>query len=382
MRHRLTHTLLGLFLSTPVWASESLYNMPHGVTSTSHNIYQLHMTIFWICVAIGIGVFSVMFYALIKHRKSKGAIAASFHENIWVEIVWAIIPFLILVAMAIPATKALIKIEDHSDADINIKITGYQWKWRYDYLDEGFGFMSNLATTNDQIYNKAPKGKWYLLEVDHPLVVPIHKKIRFLVTANDVIHSWWVPELAVKRDAIPGFIHESWTRIEKPGVYRGQCTELCGMHHGFMPIVVIALPEAAYDNWVKKQRAGANKDSATQNRHFLKKTLSKEDLMSMGQLDYAKHCSTCHRPNGEGMPPAFPALKRSKVATGNTVDHIKLVLNGRPGTAMQAFRGQLTNIELAAILTYVRNSWGNDDKKLLGPLAGGLVQSIDIEHAR
>ena len=232
-------------------------NMTPGVTPISQDIYRLHMTIFWICVAIGIVVFSVMFYSLYKYRKSRGVKPATFHGNTRIEIFWAVIPFLILVIMSIPATMVLMRMEDSSKADINIKVTGYQWKWQYEYLDEGISFFSNLSTPLDQLNNKVPKGKWYLLEVDNPLVVPIHRKIRFLVTANDVIHSWWVPALGIKRDAIPGFIHEAWARIEKPGIYRGQCTELCGLNHAFMPIVVDARTEADYEKWLADKKASA-----------------------------------------------------------------------------------------------------------------------------
>jgi len=232
-------------------------NMPVGVTPNSSMVYDLHMLVFWVCVVIGIGVFTVMFYSIWKHRKSKGHEAAQFHESTTVEIVWTLIPFAILIAIAIPATKALIQMEDTAGSDMTIKITGYQWKWEYEYLDEGINFYSNLATPRAEIYNKKNKSENYLLEVDNEVVVPVDKKIRFLITANDVIHSWWVPQLAVKQDAIPGFVNEAWTRIEKPGVYRGQCTELCGRDHGYMPVVVRALPQDEYDQWVKEKQSGS-----------------------------------------------------------------------------------------------------------------------------
>ena len=218
-------------------------NMYRGVTPLSRDMYDLHMVAIVICAVIGVVVFGVMFYALFHHRKSKGHIPATFHTNTRLELIWTIIPFLILVGLAIPATKVLVRLEDSSQSDVTIKIVGYQWKWQYQYLDQGISFFSNLSTPYAQIHNQQPKGEWYLLEVDNPLVVPINKKIRFIVTSNDVIHSWWVPELGVKRDAIPGFMHESWARIEKPGTYRGQCTELCGINHGFMPIVVKAVTQ-------------------------------------------------------------------------------------------------------------------------------------------
>lgn len=243
-------------------AKLSSFNLMPGVTPISRDIYDLHMTIFWICVAIGVLVFSVMFYSLFMHRKSRGVKPATFKAHAKLEIFWAIIPFLILVIMAIPATKVLVRMDDTAQPDVNIKVTGYQWKWKYDYLDEGISFYSNLSTPQDQLQNKAPKDEHYLREVDKPIVVPIHKKIRFLVTSNDVIHSWWVPELGIKRDAIPGFIYEAWARIDKPGVYRGQCAELCGINHAFMPIVVIAVSEQDYQKWVAANAPGADKDAA------------------------------------------------------------------------------------------------------------------------
>lgn len=224
------------------------------MTDISHDIYQLHMTIFWICVAIGIVVFSVMFYAIIYHRKSIGYQAANFHASTKIEIIWTVIPFLILVAMAIPATKTLIAMEDITDSDLTIKVTGYMWRWQYEYVGTNVSFMSDLSTPYEQIINRDVKGEHYLREVNNPLVLPINKKIRFLMTGNDVIHSWWVPELAIKKDAIPGFINETWTRINTPGTYRGQCAELCGAQHGFMPIVVKAVTEEEFADWLSKQQ--------------------------------------------------------------------------------------------------------------------------------
>ena len=230
-------------------------NMTPGVTAISREVYDLHMLIFWICVAIGAVVFGVMFWSIYHHRKSRGAVAAQFHESALVEVLWTIVPMLILVAMAVPATKTLIRMADARGADLTIKVTGYQWRWHYEYLNEGIGFFSTLATPQDQIHNAVPKDATYLLEVDRRLVVPVGKKIRILTTAADVIHSWWVPALGWKRDAIPGFINESWTLIEKPGVYRGQCAELCGQDHGFMPVVVDAVPEAEFQQWVANMKA-------------------------------------------------------------------------------------------------------------------------------
>lgn len=232
-------------------------NMPVGVTEVSRIVYDLHMLIFWICVVIGVVVFGAMFYAILMHRKSRGVTASTFHESTAVEVIWTVIPFIILVAMAVPATATLIKMEDSTESEMTIKITGYQWLWRYDYLDHDFGFYSFLATSREAILDRAEKSENYLLEVDRPLVIPTHTKIRMLVTANDVIHAWWVPDLALKRDAVPGFINELWTRVETPGIYRGQCAELCGRDHGFMPIEVHALLPEEYRAWVEEQTASA-----------------------------------------------------------------------------------------------------------------------------
>jgi cytochrome c oxidase subunit 2 len=238
-------------------AADYAVNFQPPVTPVAADIYDLHMLVFWICVVIGAAVFSVMFYAIFRYRKSAGAQAAHFHENTAVEVIWTIVPFLILVGLAIPATRTLIAMEDTRDADLTVKVTGYQWKWNYDYLDDGISFFSTLSTPGEAIENRAPKGEHYLLEVDHELVLPVGKKVRFLITAHDVIHSWWVPALGVKKDAIPGYINESWAKIEKPGVYRGQCAELCGVGHGFMPIVVRAVSEGEYKRWIAQQKAAA-----------------------------------------------------------------------------------------------------------------------------
>lgn len=351
------------------------FNMTTGVTPISHEIYMLHMLIFYVCVVIGVIVFSVMIYSLIEHRKSKGEAPADFHSSLSIEILWAVIPFIILVLMAVPATKVLIEMDNTSHPDINIKITGYQWKWQYEYLDYGIKFFSNLSTTPEQRAGQAPKDKWYLLEVDHPLVVPINKKIRFLVTANDVIHSWWVPALGIKRDAIPGFIYEAWATIDTPGIYRGQCAELCGVNHGFMPIVVEAKTQADFDKWVAAN-APSNQPAAPAG------PMTQDALMSEGQQLYNTTCSVCHKPDGSGMPPAFPALRGGKIAVGPVAGHIDIVLHGKQGTAMQAFGPQLTDEQIASIITYERNSWGNNDKGKYGNAAGGVVQPADIAKTR
>lgn len=344
-------------------------NMPRGVTEISNTVYDLHMLIFWICVVIGIVVFGAMFYSIVKHRKSRGVQAAQFHESTTVEILWTLVPFLILVGMAIPATKTLIAMEDTSNADMTIKVTGYQWKWHYDYMDEGIDFFSNLATPRAAIENRADKGEHYLLDVDNPIVVPVNKKIRFLVTANDVIHAFWVPDLAMKKDAIPGFVNELWTRIDEPGVYRGQCAELCGKDHGFMPIVVVAMEENEYLDWVAEQKAAREAELMASDKEW-----GKSDLMARGEKIYNTNCAACHQANGEGMGSVFPAIKGSAVATGEIKGHVDLVLNGVPGTAMAAFGPQLSDVDLAAVITYQRNAFGND--------TGDVIQPTDIKAAR
>ena len=261
---------LGIFslitlLNVPsVWAVQP-YNMPIGVTDISNKVFGLHMTVFYVCCVIGAVVFTVMFYSMFKHRKSKGHRAADFHESTLLEFIWTVIPFIILISLAIPATKVLIAMEDTSKADITIKVTGYQWMWRYEYLDHGIDFYSMLSTPRDEIYNKENKNQNYLLEVDNELVLPTNRKVRILITSNDVLHAWWIPELAVKKDAIPGYINQVWTNIEKPGVYRGQCAELCGRDHGFMPVVVRAVPPGEFNQWLADKNTGTT-IAATNNK--------------------------------------------------------------------------------------------------------------------
>ncbi len=362
-----THTLVALLFSllvpSAVWA-EWAVNMPKGVTDLSHSIYDLHMSIFWITVGIGIVVFAIMFWSVIFHRKSRGAKASAFHESTLVEILWTSVPFLILVIMAVPATKTLIDVYNADDAEIDIKITGYQWKWQYEYLGEEVGFFSNLSTPREEILNQRPKNEDYLLQVDEPLVLPTNTKIRFLITSADVIHAWWVPELAVKKDAIPGFINESWTKINKPGIYRGQCAELCGKDHGFMPIVVDARPMGEYLEWLDEKRAEAAKI-----RELTQKEWTMAELMERGEDVYLKVCAACHQPNGQGLPPMFPALKDSPVAVERSLvgKHIDILINGVKGTAMQSFKEQLNEVDMAAVITYERNAWGNDTGEIVTP---------------
>jgi len=341
-------------------------NMTPGVTDISQSVYDLHMIVFWICVVIGVVVFGVMFWSMFKYRKSQGAKPAQFHESTTVEIIWTLIPIIILVAMAVPATSTLREIYNVEESDIDIKITGYQWKWRYDYINDDVGFFSSMSTSQEQINNKETKGDNYLLEVDEPLVIPINKKIRFLVTSNDVIHSWWIPAFAVKKDAVPGFINEAWTKVNTPGIYRGQCAELCGKDHGFMPIVVKAVEEPEYIPWLLARQEKAKADTLLASQQSAQQW-SLEDLMAKGETVYNTACAMCHQANGEGIPPAFPALKGSAIAMGAIEDHIDIVINGKPGTAMQAFGQQLNDVELAAVITYERNAWGNDKKDMVSP---------------
>jgi cytochrome c oxidase subunit 2 len=352
-------------------------NMYKGVTPLSHSMYNLHIIAMIVCALIGIVVFGVMIYSLIYHRKSKGVVPATFHSNARLEIFWSFIPFLILLGLAIPATKILIKMDDSSESDVTIKIIGSQWKWQYQYLDQGISYVSYLSTPYNQIHNKEKKGKWYLLEVDKPLVLPINKKIRFLVTSSDVIHSWWVPKLGVKRDAIPGFMHESWALIEKPGTYRGQCTELCGINHAFMPIVVQAVNQDEFDKWVSLQPKIATPHTTAKTiiTNQVQSTMSHAALMTMGKTTYEQVCSACHQADGNGLPPMYPALKGSSVAVGKPISrHINILLHGVPGSAMQAYQDQLTDAEIAAVITYERNSWGNN--------TGDFVQPNDVTALR
>jgi len=355
-----------VFIPGAVFADYKL-NMTESVTPLGKEVYDLHMLVLWLVTIVGIGVFAVIIYSLINHRKSKGAVAAHFHESATVEFIWTIIPFVVLVAIAVPTTKTLLHLEDTTDADLSIKVTGWQWKWEYEYLDNGVHFFSSLDKASNDARQKDsnidPRGvQHYLLNVDKPIVVPINKKVRILTTANDVIHSWWVPDLAVKRDAIPGYINESWFTAEKIGVYRGQCAELCGKDHGFMPIVVNVVAENEYNDWVAKQKklAAAAKAGAS-------KTWSKADLMKRGEQVYNGQCAACHQANGQGIPGVFPGIAGSKIAAGPVQGHIDIVVKGKAGTAMQAFGTQLNAADLAAVITYERNAFGNNTGDVVQP---------------
>ena len=347
------------------WADE--VNLREGATSISHSVFGLHMFVFYICCIIGVIVFSAMGYSMYVHRKSVGAVPAHFHENTRVEILWTIIPLLILVGMAIPATATLIKMYDTGGEDMIVEVRGFQWKWQYKYLDEDHNstltFFSNLSTSQDEIHNRAPKGEFYLLEVDKPLVIPVKKKVRFLITGNDVIHSFSVPDFGIKRDAVPGILNDVWAFVDEPGIYRGQCSELCGKDHGFMPIVIRAVPQEEFDAWYGTQRT-----AYAEREKMASQTFTAAELMTLGEQVFTKNCASCHQANGKGLPPVFPALAGSKIATGDQATHIRRVYGGVQGTAMQAFGTQLNAAEIAAVVHYERHSWGNSTNDVTQPI--------------
>jgi cytochrome c oxidase subunit 2 len=348
------------------------YNLQEPQSIIAREIYDLHTLIMWIIVVIFVVVFGAMTYAIVMHRKSVGHKAAQFHEHVGIEIAWTIIPFFILIGMALPATKTIISMKDTSSSDITIKATGYQWKWGYDYLQEGISFYSNLSTPREQIENKAPKGEHYLIEVDNPVVVPVGKKIRIITTANDVIHAWWVPALGIKQDSIPGFVRDTWFRADKEGTYRGQCAELCGKDHGFMPIVVEVVSPEKYAAWVADQ-----KKTMTAAVAAASKPMSADELKAHGEKIYASNCVACHQSTGMGVPGTFPALSGSKIVNGPKDGQIAVLLNGvvkdgKP-TAMASFK-HLSDADLAAVITYTRNNWANK--------AGGAVTPADVKAAR
>lgn len=368
-------SLLALLCVESAFAAEMPLNMTRGVTEISQQVHDLHMTIFYICCGIGLVVFGAMFWSIIHHRKAKGVQPAQFHESTRVELLWTAIPVVILIIMAIPATRTLIAMEDTSKSEVTILVTGSQWKWHYKYLEYPVEYYSLLATPRKQIQNKLAKNENYLLEVDRPLVIPTGKKVRFLMTSDDVIHSWWVPAFAVKKDANPGFINEAWTKVDQPGVYRGQCAELCGKDHGFMPIVVVVKTAEEFDSWI---RAEGERQAAlkAEEQKLLAMQMTMDEAMAMGEKVYQGYCAACHQQGGQGLPGAFPALKGSKMATTaeGKADHIDIVLNGKTGTAMQAFGKQLTLQEIAAVITYERNAWDNN--------TGDLIQAADIQAAK
>jgi len=345
-------------------------NFQPPVTAIASDIYQLHTLMMVICVVIFLAVFGVMFYSILKHRKSLGHKAASFHESTTVEIAWTVVPFIIVILMALPATKTVVAMKDTSNADITIKATGMQWKWGYDYIKgegEGIAYYSALATPRDQIHEGATKGDNYLIEVDNPLVVPVNKKIRIVTTANDVIHAWGVPALGVKQDAIPGFVRDTWFKAEKVGTYRGNCYELCGKEHAFMPIVVNVLSEADYAKWVADKKKGSTAGAEDAN-----KALTLAELNTKGAAVYASNCVACHQDSGKGVPGAFPALDGSKVVNGPKGDQIAMLLNGK--NAMPSWK-TLSDTEIAAVITYTRNHWSNKAGQ-------NMVQAAEVLAAR
>ena len=377
---KLKSSLKKLFLVlffTPLSAmADWALNMREGATPISQEIYNMHMVTLWVVTIIGILVFGVMFWSIFHHRKSKGAKAAKFSHSTTVEIIWTIIPTVIIISLAIPATKLLIKMDDTSEAAITIKATGSQWKWKYDYLDgvgEGLTFYSNLDKDSKEVSQRDSgldpmESENYLLDVDEPIVLPVNTKIRILTTAQDVIHSWWVPDLGWKRDAIPGFINDNWAVIEKPGTYRGQCAELCGAGHGYMPIVVKAVSMDEYTEWVEDKKLAI---AVAKNTSDI--VLNMEELMTKGEAGYKAQCLVCHQANGEGIKGAFPALVKSPISTGKErrLEHIHQIIYGK--NLMPAL-GHLSDVDIAAITTYERNAWGNN--------TGDIVQAKEVAEAR
>ncbi len=348
------------------------WNLQPAASKMAEDIHWLHELVTVLCVVIFVGVFGFMFWSVYAHRKSVGHKAEQWHENTTVEILWTVIPFVILIALAIPVTKVVVAQKDTSNADLTVKVTGYQWKWGYDYVKgegEGIRFVSTLSTPRDQIEGRAPKGEHYLLEVDNEMVVPVGRKVRVLTTAADVIHSWWMPAFGAKQDAIPGFIRDAWFRADKTGTYRSQCVELCGKDHGFMPIVVRVVTPAEYTQWVdgRKKAMAAQQDDPN-------KQYTMEELKARGEKVYAANCVACHQATGKGLAPAFPALDGSKLVQGPKNEQIALVLGGKPNTAMAAFGKQLNDVELAAVVTYTRNTWGNK--------AGDAIQPAEVKALR
>ncbi|MGJ0535107.1 MAG: cytochrome c oxidase subunit II [Methylocystis sp.] len=388
IRSALQTITISLF-ATSAYAEFNL-NLQPPVTPLATEIYDLHTLILLVCLVIFIVVFGAMFYALYKHRKSVGHQAAQFHHNTRLEIVWTIIPFFILVGMAYPTTKTVLRMKTVENTDMSIKVTGRQWLWEYEYMDQGVKYVSNLATPRDQIDNKAAKTTHYLLEVDHPMVVPTGKKVRLLLTASDVIHSWWIPAFGVKQDAIPGFIHEAWFQVDKPGTYRGQCAELCGIGHGFMPIVVEAMPQEQYDAWLQQQKTKLVAEAAAATKDY-----ALDDLKKHGEGVFKARCAACHQANGQGIAGVFPPLvegatltnqdtvkrlaglgfaKDGKVVMGPKDKHLDIVMHGIPGSAMLGLGEQMSDLDVAAVITYERNSWGNK--------AGDMVQPAEVAAVR
>ena len=361
-----------ILLPGAAFADWSAVNLPEGVTEISKEIYDLHMLILWICVVIGVLVYGVMFYSLYAFRKSKGAEPSGPNEHHQLEIVWTVIPALILVIMAIPSTITLIHIYDDSPADINIKAVGYQWKWEYEYQEDDISFFSNLASTPDQIEGLVEKSEHYLVEVDNPIVIPVGVKVRFLITAADVLHAFWVPAFGLKKDAIPGYINSFTATPTEEGIYRGQCTELCGADHGFMPIEVHVVSQEKYEEWKEEKRAETAKI-----RELIAKDWTREELVERGEGVYLKSCVACHQANGAGLPPTFPSLIGSPKVVGDLSEQIDVIVGGVKGTAMQAFGPQLSEADLAAVVTYTRYAWGHEEQNLDYPTPKDMYDFIN-----
>ena len=382
----LVATLAGLALLTAAsaFAGYDVDILPPA-SAVAKEIYDLHWAILWVCVGIFVVVFGAMFWSLFMHRRAMGAKAAQFHENTTIEILWTIVPFVILIGMAYPATRTILEMKDASNPDMSIKVTAFQWGWDYDYLNDGVRFTSLLATPRNQIedwdHKAAPRNPNYLLEVNNPVVVPVGKKIRLLITSNDVIHGWYVPQLGINQYGIPGFVKDAWFKADKAGTFRGQCSQICGKEHGYMPIVVVAKAPEEYAAWVKEQKAkmpapaaeAAPAQAAAAPPEDPNKKWTLDELKAKGADVYAANCIACHQATGKGVPGAFPALDGSKVVTGPKAAQIATVLGGRPGTAMASF-ARLSDSELAAVITHTRNSWGNK--------TGEAIQPAEIKAAR
>jgi cytochrome c oxidase subunit II len=372
--NKLALLLLAIGTASPAaWAVNSLpggpgvrqLNLHDAATRIAAEQAWLHWFMLIACTVIFIAVFSVMFYSIWKHRKSVGHKPANFHESVTVEVIWTIIPFLIVIGMALPATKVLVASKDTTNADLTIKATGYQWKWGYDYIKgegEGLSILSTLDSTHREMSNNGAKGQIpddYLLKVDNPLVVPVNRKVRIITTANDVIHAWGVPSLGVKQDAIPGFVRDTWFRSEKVGDFYGQCYELCGKEHAYMPIHVKVVSAQEYSTWVdgqKKKMAAAQDDPA--------KVWTLDDSMKRGEKVYASNCAACHQANGKGAGPILPLDGSAIVKDADKTKQIHVVLNGR--AQMPPWK-QLSDTDLAAVITYTKNNWSNKTGQLVQP---------------
>ena len=349
-------------------------NLRQGATPISQDIYDLHMVVLWIVVITGIIVFSIMFWSIFHHRKSKGVKPATFSHSTTLEVLWTAVPLVIIISLAVPATKLLIKMDDTSETALTVKATGYQWKWKYDYLEDDLTLYSNLDEKSVELSQRVDglnpmEYENYLYDVDEPLVLPVQTKIRILTTADDVNHAWWVPDLGWKRDAIPGFVNDNWTFINEPGTYRGQCAEICGKGHGYMPIVVKAVSMDEFKTWV-----AAKKDAQAAAKASSNVTMTKEELMTKGEAVYKANCLACHQAEGQGVKGVFPALAGSAIATQkeNLSGHIDRVLHGK--NLMPKFGEQLADGDIAAVITYERNAWGNN--------TGDVIQASDISAAR